>query len=121
MNPEQVSVVKCRVWVENETGDVVLEAGRMHILDAVQTHGSILAASNCLGMSYRSVWGKIKSTEKKLGLPLVSTKRGGARRAGSELTPLAKALVRQFRQFQSKTEEAAVRNFQDYFLFAMPL
>ena len=114
------SVVKCRVWVEDGEGATIFEISRMNILDAVQTHGSILAASKFMGMSYRAVWGKIKTTEEKLGFSLVVRKNGGARGGGSELTPRGKALVEQFRQLQEKTEEAAFANFQDYFLAAMP-
>ncbi|GLI34172.1 MAG: LysR family transcriptional regulator [Deltaproteobacteria bacterium] len=109
-------VVRSKIWIEDENGDVVFGSGRLRILNAVEEHGSILAASKQLNMSYRAVWGKIKATEERLGQPLLSRKAGGARGGGSELTPLGKALVERFRQLQKLTETAADNLFQDIFI-----
>jgi molybdate transport system regulatory protein len=108
--------IKSKIWIEDDTGDVVFGAGRMKILSAVQEHGSILGAAKELKMSYRAVWGKIKATEDRLGQPLLVRRPGGARGGGSELTPLGKALVERFRHLQTLTETAANTLFQDLFV-----
>lgn len=108
--------IKSKIWIEDEKGDVVFGAGRLRILNAIETHGSILAAAKELHMSYRAVWGKIKATEERLGQPLLSRRVGGARGGGSQLTPLGKALVERFRHLQSLTQEKANVLFQDLFI-----
>lgn len=108
--------VKSKIWIEDDAGQVVFGAGRLHILDAIARHGSILAAAKELQMSYRAVWGKIKATEERLGRPLLARKVGGARGGGSELTPLGQILVNHFRQLQTLTEKAADAMFQDVFV-----
>jgi molybdate transport system regulatory protein len=69
--------IKSRVWIEDEEGKIVFGAGRLRILELVEAHGSILAASKELQMSYRAVWGKIKATEDRLGQTLVRRKPDG--------------------------------------------
>ncbi len=108
-------VLRSKIWIADENGKVVFGAGRLRILSAVAEHGSILAASRELHMSYRAVWGKIKATEERLGRPLLDKKTGGAQGGGSELTPLGEALVERFRHLQTLTETAADTLFRDLF------
>jgi molybdate transport system regulatory protein len=109
-------IIKSKIWIENEMGEVVFGSGRLRILSAVEKHGSILAAAKDLNMSYRAVWGKLKATEERLGQPLLSRRAGGAQGGGSELTPLGKALVERFRHLQTLTETTADTLFQDLFV-----
>ena len=51
--------------------------GISEILKAVQQTGSIKAAAQEVGKSYRHVWDKIKQAEQALGVPLVRTQVGG--------------------------------------------
>lgn len=108
-------VIKSKIWIEDEDGDMVFGSGRLRILTAIEEHGSILAAAKELHMSYRAVWGKIKATEERLGQPLLSRRVGGAQGGGSELTPLGRALIKRFRQLQNLTEKKADSIFQDLF------
>jgi molybdate transport system regulatory protein len=107
--------LKSKIWIEDEEGKAVFGAGRQRILDAVARHGSILAASQELEMSYRAVWGKIRATEKRMGKPLLTSKAGGPTGGGSELTPLALTLVEKFNKLQSLTNEAADAFFRELF------
>lgn len=108
-------VIKSKIWIEDEAGDMVFGSGRLRILTAIEEQGSILAAAKELHMSYRAVWGKIKATEERLGRPLLSRRVGGAQGGGSELTPLGRALIERFRQLQDLTEQQADSIFQDLF------
>ncbi len=58
-------------------------------LQAVQLHGSILAASKALGLSYRHVWGELKRWEKELQQVLLNWERGQA----AQLTSFAQRLL----------------------------
>jgi putative molybdopterin biosynthesis protein len=52
----------------------------MALLQAVQSQGSILQAAKQLQLSYRHVWGQLKSWEAQLGAPLLLWERGQAAR-----------------------------------------
>lgn len=48
----------------------------MDLLNAVQAHGSISAAAQATGLSYRHVWGELKRWESQLGRELIVWKKG---------------------------------------------
>ena len=77
---------------------VAVRADRDAILAAIERCGSLNAAAKELKMSYRGLWGKIKTTEESLGMALLEKKAGGASGGGSELTPLARSLVEEFKK-----------------------
>ncbi len=58
-------------------------------LQAVAEHGSILAASKALGLSYRHVWGELKKWEIELKQPLLHWERGQA----AQLTAFGQRLI----------------------------
>ncbi len=89
-------VIRSKIWIENENGEIVFGLGRFKILKAVHRLGSLQAAAKELKMSYRAVWGKLKATEERLGMPLLIRSKGGASRGGSQLMPEAKVLLEQF-------------------------
>ena len=105
--------IKSKIWIEDEKSSMVFGLGRLKILGAIEEHGSILAASKSLNMSYRAAWGKIKATEERLGQPLLTRQVGGATGGGSELTPFAKALVKKFQYQQALVEKEADIFFTD--------
>ena len=89
--------IKTKVWLEDENGNAVFGDGRRRILELIEERGSLSEASKELKMSYRAVWGKIHTTEKRLGTKLVVT-RVGSRRGGSELTPKARELIKAYNE-----------------------
>ena len=113
-NPSNLSV-KSKIWIEDETGQVVFGTGRLYILQAVSRHGSIHAAAQELQMSYRAVWGKIRATEKRLGRDLLDKKAGGVRGGGSKLTPFARQIIERFGKLNDLTKASADVLFRDLF------
>jgi molybdate transport system regulatory protein len=67
--------------------------GISQILKAVEESGSMKAAAERLGKSYRHVWARVKKAEHALGEPLVDTRVGGKGASRSSLTELAGQLV----------------------------
>lgn len=118
MNTRKLSV-KSKIWIEDEHGDVVFGSGRLHILCAVEEHGSILAAAKALGMSYRAVWGKLKATEDRLGQPLLTKHTGGPHGGGSELTPFATTLIERFRHLDNLIKTTSDTLFRGVFIDAL--
>jgi len=108
-------ILKSRLWIEDENGEAVFGDGRLYILEAIEKHGSIHAAAHELQMSYRALWGKIQTTERRLGQPLLERKTGGIKGGGSALTPFARLIIERFRRLKELTQNAMEGFFEDFF------
>ena len=86
---------RTKLWLEVDS-QYVFGLGISNILKAVEQTGSIKAAAREVGKSYRHVWDKIKQAEQSLGVPLVQTQVGGKDTRRSQLSELARDLVREF-------------------------
>lgn len=95
-------VAKTKIWIEDDNGDVIFGIGRVRMLEAIRQAGSLHAAAKELKMGYKGLWARIKATEERLGRKLLTRQKGGSRGGGSQLTPLAEALVENFRILQEK-------------------
>ncbi|MBM7865171.1 LysR family transcriptional regulator [Heliobacterium gestii] len=103
--PEPVEIkVNCKIWVEVR-GAVVFSQGRMGLLEAIDATGSISQAAARMGMSYRAAWGKVTTTEERLGFKLVE-RFPGHREHGATLTETGRALLRQFQAFNRESQSA---------------
>lgn len=85
--------VRSKIWIVDGGGNVVFGLGRYRILEAIRRQGSMNAAAKALRMSYRSVWMRVRSSEERIGKPLIE--RHGK---GSRLTPEAENLMKQYRR-----------------------
>lgn len=96
-----------RIWLECETGETLFGEGQITILEAIEKEGSINAAAKSLGMGYRSMWGRLKKIEQRMGTPLLIRRKGGISGGESVLTPEAKLMIEKFRQLQQNLNQAA--------------
>ena len=101
---------RVKVWLEIE-GQYVFGYGLSEILKAVEATGSIKAAADSLGKSYRYVWGRIKKAEKRLGEPLVETRVGGKGTSRSRLTGRAHQLVGDYDALRGRMFEVVEEEF----------
>ncbi|MBI2471743.1 MAG: LysR family transcriptional regulator [Planctomycetes bacterium] len=92
---------KFKIWLE-EKGGIAFAEGRKMLLESVDRLGSLNAASRELGMSYRAAWGKIKATEKVLGIKLLKVATGGKGGGGATLTPEARELISKYKKFNDR-------------------
>ncbi|OEH85204.1 hypothetical protein BHU72_06250 [Desulfuribacillus stibiiarsenatis] len=104
---------KSKVWLERDN-NVVFGDGRQVLLEAIESTGSIRQAASKLGMSYRAAWGKIKATEERLGIDLVSTKAGGSD-SGTFLTENGKEFMRKYEMFKKESNQAVDEIHKKYF------
>ena len=104
---------RSKVWLQDTEGNVIFGAGRLRILKAIKSNGSIHAAAKELKIGYRAVWARIHATEERLGDKLLEKKIGGASGGGSELTPLAEFLIEQFTIIQNRIEKETDKLFQE--------
>ena len=114
MKPEKVDFfVRSKIWIEDSKGKVIFGLGRYRILDAIRSSGSMHAAAKELHMSYRAVWMRVRSSEKRIGKELIV--RDGK---GSRLTPFAENLMKQYKRMlsvvQTETDEVYDSLITDY-------
>ena len=100
-----------KIWMEQD-GSVAFAEGRRMLLEAVDRLGSLNAAAKELGMSYRAAWGKIKATEKALGLKLLDVTTGGKGGGGAKLTDEARELVSLYNGYMQKISLIAEKEFK---------
>lgn len=105
-------VVRLRLWLETEDG-MFFGTGRGMLLEAVDRFGSLKKAAEHLGMSYRAAWGKMKKTEKVLGVLLIE--QAGSRKGGHRLTPGGRLLMEKFRVWFDAVEASAVDKARELF------
>ncbi len=103
------------IWIENAEGKLVFGKGRLIILEAIETHGSLSSAAHALGMSYRGLWARIRHSEERLGFPLIETHAGRGPDSGTTLTPAGRELLAKYRSLLGQVEEAVTEAFRTVF------
>jgi molybdate transport repressor ModE-like protein len=82
-----------KFWLETEDGYIFGE-GPFELLSKISALGTLTAAAKALDMSYRHAWGIVKNVEKRLGTPILETRKGGPKGGGgAELTEEGRALL----------------------------
>jgi molybdate transport system regulatory protein len=109
---EHRPTIRIHLWLEQE-GSVFFGKGRVLLLDKIEELGSIKKAAEALGMSYRAAWGKIKATEKVLGMALVESHEH--KRNGCRLSQQGKMLRDHFSLWFDKVEHAALTEAEKIF------
>src|SRR6202021_3750747 len=61
--------------------------GKIALLEAIRSTGSISAAARSLGMSYRRAWLLVEEINRTLREPAVTAESGGARGGGAVVPP----------------------------------
>jgi len=98
-------------WIVDQDNNIIFGKGRMEILDTIDRTGSINQTAKALKMSYKTVWSKIKSTEKHLQVRVVHSDK----RTGTRLTPEGRELVKRFAKLRSRCLAADDRIFRRFF------
>lgn len=100
-----------KVWVEDETGAVLLSDWRVMLLEAVEATGSLTRAAEAMAVPYRTAWDRIRQTETALGAPLIETASGGRSGGGSRLTATGRAYIASFHRLTEGLEETVQTRF----------
>ncbi len=79
-------------WIELD-GESLFGQGRIELLKAVRSTGSILQAASETGIPYKRAWLLLRDAEDRLGAKLITSDRGGSKGGGSNLTKLAEKIV----------------------------
>ena len=90
-----------KLWMTNEKGESVFGNGLAELIEEIDQRHSVLEAASHLEMSYRYALHRITLAEERLGEPLVTRVRGGARGGGSsQVTDFGRNLTKRYRNAQ---------------------
>ena len=107
--------VRTKIWINDDHDKVIFGSGRLHMLETIERLGSMNRAAKELKMSYRALWGRIKSTEERLGTKMLVSKPGGGKGRGSVLTPTGRKFLERYTRLQEKVIAVADREFEKIF------
>ncbi len=110
LSPATISV-RSKIWMINQDGDHIFGSGVATLIEDVSHLGSLRAAAESSGMSYRHAWGAIKEAEGNLGVPLLDPSTGGSGGGGSQITKEAKRLLRTYRRLVESVATVADSEF----------
>jgi molybdate transport repressor ModE-like protein len=103
-----------KLWLSSVTGVGIIEEDRYQLLKLIQETGSLRAASNAMGISYRKAWGDLRDAERLLGYPLVARQRGGRDGGNSMLTDKGKKLLEAYHSLHVKLDDAVEKAYQEF-------
>jgi len=87
--------------------DIAVGPGKIALLEAIASAGSITAAAKGLGMSYRRAWLLVDTMNRSFRAPVVEAGAGGSHGGGAALTPLGREVVERYRRIESTARQAA--------------
>jgi molybdate transport system regulatory protein len=108
----QMGSVRLTVRLDFRSGEAV-GPGKIRLLETIAQTGSISRAGRALGMSYRRSWLLIDDLNRSFREPVITTRPGGTRGGGAELTPFGFDLIKKYRAIETKATAAAKRQLDD--------
>ncbi len=87
---------RLKLWIESDDGRVALSEWRVALLEAVDQHGSLVAAARALNVPHRTAWQRIQEMEACLGVRLLDTTSGAPNGGGSRLSVAGHEYVRRY-------------------------
>lgn len=87
--------------------------GKIALLEAVRSSGSISDAARSLGMSYRRAWMLINSLKQGFSEAVTVSSTGGKGGGGARVTPFGMNLIKQFRLLEREAGRLAVQRMAE--------
>ncbi|OLC65600.1 MAG: LysR family transcriptional regulator [Betaproteobacteria bacterium 13_1_40CM_4_64_4] len=87
--------------------DVAVGPGKVDLLEAIAATGSITAAAQQLGMSYRRAWLLVDTMNRCFRTAVVEAEAGGKRGGGTRLTASGEEVVRNYRRIEQLATRAS--------------
>ena len=91
-----MAATRLSIRIDLASGDRI-GPGKIALLEAIRTTGSISGAARALGMSYRRAWLLIEGVNDALREPAVTAEIGGHRGGGAALTSVGERVVDLYR------------------------
>lgn len=100
---------KTRSWVVFD-GGTKFGAGRAELLRIVDAEGSLKAAVERMGMSYRTAWGYVRELEGAAGFAFLE-RAGSGPSGGMRLTDAGREFLAAYDAFRERVDEVAAQEF----------
>jgi molybdate transport system regulatory protein len=92
--------------------DIAVGPGKIDLLEAIDTAGSITAAARSLGMSYRRAWLLVDTMNRCFRIPVVEAEAGGKRGGGARLTRLGRDVIERYRRIERNAARASAADIR---------
>jgi len=106
--------VRFKLWLNSKNVEGVFGDGKWRLLRAIDSEGSLNAASKALRISYRKAWGDLSKAEARLNVTLLERHRGGRMGGTTCLTEQGKEWVKAYGNFHSEMEKAAEKAYEKH-------
>jgi molybdate transport system regulatory protein len=106
-----MAATRLSIRIDLVSGDRI-GPGKIALLEAIRTTGSISGAARALGMSYRRAWLLVEEVNDALREPAVTAETGGHRGGGAVLTSVGERVVDLYRSIESQARSAASGEFR---------
>jgi len=87
--------------------DIAVGPGKVDLLEAIASTGSITAAARQLGMSYRRAWLLVDTMNRCFEEPVVAAEAGGKRGGGTRLTVTGRRAIAHYRRIEQLAVKAS--------------
>jgi molybdate transport system regulatory protein len=99
------------IRIDLQTGDRI-GPGKIELLEAIRSTGSISAAARSTGMSYRRAWLLVEEINRALREPAVTAETGGVRGGGAVVTPVGERVIGLYRAVELQARTATGGEFR---------
>ena len=103
-----------KIWLSTISGDGVIDELKYRLLKFIDEKGSLKAATQEIGVSYRKAWGDLKKAEEVLGYQLTEKQRGGKKGGRSIITERGKKLLEAYDAFHQKFDDSIEEAFEEF-------
>jgi len=104
-------MIRLSIRIDLASGDRI-GPGKVALLEAIRSAGSISGAARSLGMSYRRAWLLVEEINDALRAPAVTAETGGRGGGGAALTAVGERVVDLYRTIESHARAAAGGEFR---------
>ena len=106
-----MAATRLSIRIDLASGDRI-GPGKIALLEAIRSTGSISAAARSLGMSYRRAWLLVEEINNALRDPAVTAETGGRSGGGAALTRVGERVIDLYRSIESHARSAAGGEFR---------
>jgi len=103
-----------KIWMSDSQEKGMLGDGKWKMLKLIDEKGSMKAACDELGYTYRRTWGNLRKIEIFFGFPLLENHRGGSEGGKTVLTEEGHKLVRAFDKFHASVDGTIQKGFTEF-------
>ncbi len=103
-----------KIWMSDSSEVGILGDGKWKMLKLIDEKGSLKAACDELGYTYRRTWGNLRKIENFFGFPLLEKHRGGSEGGTTTLTAEGRKLVRAFDKFHATVDGTIQKGFNAF-------